>query len=47
MDARQNTMQESFDELGEALEELRYQIYLVYCKPVFDWIDGMLRKYDR
>lgn len=42
-----NTMQEAFDELGKALEELRYQIYLEFFKPVFDWINRMANKYNR
>ena len=47
MDAQQTTMQESFNELGDALEELKYQVYLVFYKPVLDWICKVVKKYDR
>ena len=47
MTTQPKTMQESFDELGDALEELRYQIYLEFFKPVFDWINKMVMNYGR
>ena len=47
MTIKENIMQESFNELGEAVAELKYQIYLVFFKPVFDCINRMVRKYDR
>lgn len=47
MNPQPKTIQEVFNELGDALEELRYQIYLEFFKPVFDWINKMVRKYGR